>query len=310
MARPMTADETIVAMRKWRAPYRELAGWRTRGRDPEHGPFSDVHGIVIHHTGSDEGQSDDYLDFLANRGRPGLPGPLCNAATDMDGDLWLVAQGRANHAGKGSSSTLAAVSAENYDGYRVELKPGPDTVDGNAAYYGNEVRYDGGQPMTPKQYDAAIRWAAAICDHHGWSALSIIGHREHTARKNDPGHCPMNQFRSDVAALLKAGPGGSTTPSKPNIPEDDMPYTEAQLRAIAKDESAEAIEEYMKRFWTAPTGTGTAIRAQLSALVARTIDPNAIAAAVVAKLPAGGNVDQATVEAGVRAVLLDAATAD
>ncbi|HEY9416681.1 MAG TPA: N-acetylmuramoyl-L-alanine amidase [Pseudonocardia sp.] len=224
MAKPMTAVQVLAAMKLWDVPYKQWPGWTTRGRDPEHGPFSDVHGLVIHHTGSDSGQSDDYLDFLATRGRPGLPGPLCNAATDMDGDLWLIAQGRANHAGQGSNATLNHVINEDYAGFKVELKPGPDNIDGNAVYYGNEVRYDGGQPMTAKQYAAVTRWAAAICHFHGWSALSIIGHREHTGRKNDPGNCAMNEFRADVAALLKAGPPQKPAPAPitPTTPTGDL----------------------------------------------------------------------------------------
>jgi hypothetical protein len=235
VAKPMTADQTLAAMKKWNVPYREWAGWKTRGRDPEHGAFSDVYGIVIHHTGSDAGQSDDYLDFLATRGRPGLPGPLCNASTDMDGDLWLIAQGRANHAGSGSSGVFAHVKAGDYAGYVSELKPGPDNLDGNAVYYGNELRYDGGQPPTPKMYAAATRWAAAICDFHGWSALAVIGHREHTTRKSDPGNCPMNKFRADVAALLKAKP---VTPT----PTDGFTVTEAD-RVIAHIDAVQKTTE-------------------------------------------------------------------
>ena len=227
MAKPMTAAQTLAAMKKWNVPYKEFEGWETRGRDPEHGPWSDVHGMLIHHTGSDSGQGDDYLNFLFVRGRPedGIPGPLCNVATDMDGDLWLGAQGRANHAGTGSSGVFRHVVNEDYAGYVSELKPGPDDIDGNAVYYGNEVRYDGGQPMTPKQYRAAALWAAAVCDFHGWSALSIIGHREHTGRKNDPGNCPMNEFRTYVAALLKAGPPKAPTATPPK--EADMTAAEA-----------------------------------------------------------------------------------
>jgi hypothetical protein len=240
----MTADQTLAAMRKWKVPYREWAGWKTRGRDPEHGPFSDVHGIVIHHTGSDEGQSDDYLDFLATRGRPKLPGPLCNVSTDMDGDLWLIAQGRANHAGSGSSTTLAHVMAEGYNGYGTELHPGPDNTDGNAVYYGNEVRYDGGQPMTAKQYAAATRWAAAVCDFHGWSALSIIGHREHTRRKSDPGNCPMNKFRSDVAALLKAGPPKPTTPTTTAPPKGSLMATLETIQSAVDGLRSEQANRY------------------------------------------------------------------
>lgn len=213
MARPMTWQQTLTQMALWDLKVIEYPGWRDRGRDPEHGPFNNVRGVVIHHTGSDKGQGDDYLRFLAITGRAseGIPAPLCNTSTDMDGDLHLIAQGRANHAGEGSSQTGAHVLNEDYAGYSTELHPGPDDeFDGNAVYYGNEVRYDGGQPMTPKQYASAVRWAAAVCHFHGWSALSVIGHREHTRRKNDPGNCPMNKFRADVAALLKAGPPNKT----------------------------------------------------------------------------------------------------
>ena len=255
MAKPMTAVQVLAAMKLWDVPYKQWPGWTTRGRDPEHGPFSDVHGLVIHHTGSDAGQSDDYLDFLATRGRPGLPGPLCNAATDMDGDLWLIAQGRANHAGQGSNATLNHVINEDYAGFKVELKPGPDNIDGNAVYYGNEVRYDGGQVMTVKQFASAVRWAAAICDHYNWSALSVIGHREWTGRKNDPGMCSMYTFRSAVAALLKAGPtiqesqttdvGGTVART---LTDDDL----AAIGAVVKFQN----EDYGRRLWTLDTGTG------------------------------------------------------
>lgn len=263
MAKPMTKAEWVTAMTLWQVPVKYYPGWDTRGRDfviPSLA-FDDINGVVIHHTGSDAGQSDDYLKFLFVTGRPtdNIPGPLCHSAADMDGDLNMGAIGRANHAGQGSSATLGHVVAEDYAGYQNELKPGADNTDGNAHFYGCEVRYDGGQPMTPKQYQAALRWAAAICHHYGWSALSVIGHREWTTRKNDPGSCPMTKFRSDVAALLKAGPPKTTTDTG-----DDMPYTETQLRAMMQAE----IEEYMTRFWVSPTGTGTGIRKQLDAIQA------------------------------------------
>jgi len=258
MARPMTADQTIAQMKKWGVPYKEYPGWRTNGRPASAGPFDDVRGVFIHHTGSDAGQSDDYLHFLFVEGRPedGIPGPLCHVATDMDGDLHLGATGRANHAGSGSGAVLAKVSAENYLGFTAELKPGPDDTNGNGYFYGNEVRYDGGQPQTAKQYDSAVRWAAAICDFHRWSALSVIGHREWTLRKNDPGNCPMTKFRADVAARLKAGPGVTTT-GEPIV--GDIYYAHVHAKAAAL-----VLEETMRHLGMTPpnrpaeTGTGDA----------------------------------------------------
>jgi hypothetical protein len=241
----MTAAETIAAMKKWGVQYREFSGWATRKRP---GDFTDVRGIIIHHTGSDA-QSDAYLKWIFTEGRPaeGIPAPLCNVSTDMDGDLWIGAIGRANHAGRGSGAVLAKVTAESYPGYASELKPGEDNTDGNAHFYGNEVRYDGGQPMTAQQYASAVRWAAAVCDHHRWSALSVIGHREWSSRKPDPGNCAMNKFRAAVAALLKAGPPQKPAPAPtPVSPEDDM-TTPSDIVGTNSDGSAMTMGQLASR---------------------------------------------------------------
>lgn len=208
MAAPMTAAQTRAAMTKWRVQYKEYSGWTTRKRP---GSFAPV-GLVIHHTGSDSGQNSpnyDYFLFVEGRPADGIPGPLCQAACEMDGDLILGAIGRANHAGSGSASTLKTVQNGNAP-LTATVKPGADNINGNGWYYGLEVKFDGGQPMTAKQYDNAVRWAAAICDFYGWNAGHVIGHKEHSARKPDPGSTFMGKFRADVAARLKAGPGGTT----------------------------------------------------------------------------------------------------
>jgi hypothetical protein len=216
MARPMTAAQTLAALRKWKVKFQEYPGWDTRGRP---GGLTDVHGVVEHHTGGGSG-SASYLKFLFVTGRPedGIPGPLCNTATAPDGTLHLGAIGRANHAGAGSQSTMDHVIAEDYSGLSVEIKPGPDGVNGNPHYYGNEVIYLGTEPMTDAAYETAVRHAAAICDFYGWSALSVIGHREHTRRKDDPGKTPMNKFRTDLAAVLRIGPNVTFDGKTPKAP--------------------------------------------------------------------------------------------
>jgi hypothetical protein len=255
MARPMNKAEWIAAMTKWNVPVKWYPGWDTRGRP---GDFSSVNGVVIHHTGSDS-QTDAYVKWLFTEGRAseGIPAPLCHVCTDFDGDVHVGAIGRANHAGKGSSTVLSHVVAEDYKGFQSpELRPGADNTDGNAHFYGNEVRYDGGQNMTVKQFASAVRWATAICDHYGWSALSVVGHREWTTRKNDPGMCSMYTFRAAVAALLKAGP--KIAPPKTDITpggtvartltDDDL----AAIGAVVKFQN----EDYGRRLWAMDTGTG------------------------------------------------------
>lgn len=242
MARPMSKAEWTSAMTKWKVPVKYYPGWDTRGRP---GDFTSVNGIIIHHTGSDS-QSDDYLKFLFVTGRPadGIPGPLCHVSTDMDGDVWVGAAGRANHAGRGSSAILNEVITESYEGYQApELNAGTDNTDGNAHFYGNEVRFDGGQPMTDKQWNSAVLWAAAICDHYGWSGLSVIGHREWTDRKPDPGSTKMYEFRSAVKARLAAGP----TPAPPADTGDDMADVRADIVGNDSDGSPMTMAELSAR---------------------------------------------------------------
>lgn len=265
MSRPLTLTQIVAAYRKWHVPHKVYGGAGTRGRP---GGITDAIGIVEHHTGGGSA-SASYLYFLFVTGRPseGIPGPLCNEATDSGGTVHIGAVGRANHAGSGSSATRDHVRAENYSGYSSELRPGPDAINGNPIYYGNEWIYSGTRPPTAAQYRAAVLAAAARIDAHDWSALSAIAHREHSRRKGDPYGVSMAKFRSDVRSVLKAGPAATTryvatgvltttTPSIPAGEDDDMPWTEAQLRAMMQAEE----EEYAIRFWIAPSGTGTALR--------------------------------------------------
>lgn len=251
MSVAMTAAQTRAAYTKWKIKVAYYPGWETRGRPGGVAPV----GIVKHHTGGGSGSSS-YLHFLFVEGRPaeGIPGPLCNVATAPDGTLHVGAIGRANHAGTGSRTTLNHVKAEDYSGYTAELHPGPDGENGNAVYYGDEIIYTGATAPTDAAYQTSILHAAAVCDFYGWSALSVIGHREHTSRKDDPGHIAMNKFRSDLATVLRIGPSvvwtgktphapattPGTTPTPPKEVDDMAGEGPAILAALTKFIAAEA----------------------------------------------------------------------
>jgi len=196
MSRPLTASQYAAAMKKWDVPHVFRSGYANRGRPGSFTP----RGIMIHHTASSS-QSDSYLDFLFRNGRSDLPAPLCHAATSANGNVYTGALGRANHAGRGSLGVFNKVKGDKASMSWTE-KPGPDVVDGNANFYGNEVMYAGTKPMSDVQYRAVVRWCAAVCDAHGWTAGSIIGHKEWTKRKVDPGQTSMAKLRRDVQALL------------------------------------------------------------------------------------------------------------
>lgn len=268
MATALTLAQLVAAYVKWHVPHKVYAGAATRGRPGGVAPI----GIGEHHTGGGSA-SVSYLYFLFVTGRPdeGIPGPLCSEATDMGGTVHIGAVGRANHAGSGSAAVRDHVLREDYPGYASELQPGPDAINGNAIYYGNEWIYSGTRPPTAAQYRGAALAAAARCDAHDWTALSVIAHREHTRRKNDPFGIKLFAFRMEVARLLKAGPAAcaqyvatgnlavptTDAPSRPpTTGVDDMAWTEAQLRAMMQAEN----EEYAIRFWIDPSGTGYALR--------------------------------------------------
>lgn len=195
MATPLSADQKIKALRGEGVDVREYKSWRTHNRDGETGrTFGPVHGIVIHHTAGSDSLS------LCYNGTSSLPGPLCHTHLSKTGVATMVGHGRANHAGSFAANAHSAVLAES----SVHPRPtSAETIDANDCYYGIEIENlgNGKDPYPVVQYEAAVRWAAAICRSHGWSENSVIGHKEGTTRKIDPSF-DMNVFRDAVAARL------------------------------------------------------------------------------------------------------------
>lgn len=207
MSNPMTPEELLYALRRWDVKHRQIPGWRKRGRDRQTGLFfGPVYGGVVHHTGSDG--PDDNNRALIIKGRADLPGPLAQFGGNDDGVVDIISINRCNHAGGGDPRVLQAVKAESY---RVRPpKPrmhqgSPGAFDGNDVYYGIENYYSG-KKMTKELYESNIRLWAAICEHHGWGHKSIIGHREWSDWKVDPGNIDMVKYRADIRYLLRNGP--------------------------------------------------------------------------------------------------------
>ncbi|MBR7679255.1 N-acetylmuramoyl-L-alanine amidase, partial [Streptomyces daliensis] len=78
-------------------------------------------------------------------------------------------------------------------------------------FYGFEIenRGDGRDPYPTAQLDAVERLSAALCRAHGWSAASVIGHKEWTRRKIDPSFS-MPGMRDRIGARIGTAP--STPP--------------------------------------------------------------------------------------------------
>jgi len=216
MATPMTAAQLVAQLKKHGVRYAEYKNWRTHNRNHK-GAWGPVHGLMVHHTGSD---SKDQRELLY-AGLASLPGPLSHFGLAQDGTVHLIGWGRANHAGMGDDDVLAAVINET-----AIPTDNESNTDGNARFYGVEIWYSGSHKMTAAQYASLRKLAAAICDFHGWNEGSVIGHGEWgSPGKWDPGYAPgkmyaMDAVRADIAVTIKAG---APKPVKPTAPKPTPP---------------------------------------------------------------------------------------
>lgn len=244
----MTAIEWVALLDKWGIKHVERNGWASHNR-AGHGEFGDMHGIVVHHTGSHNSASSQG-DLLWN-GYASLPGPLCHAGIAPDGYVYLTGWGRTNHAGLGDSTILNHVIQEDYDASK-NLRPTKADKDGNAVFYGFEIMYDGETPMSDAQRKTIVRICAAICTHHNWNAHSVIGHGEWQPGKWDPGAhgklIDMGSFRSEVAQAIKEGP----VPKLPTRPKPPTPNPTGTVTVQAGDTLMGLAEKYLKdpKRWT------------------------------------------------------------
>lgn len=300
MSQPLTPDQMVKALQEEGLRPVPVRDWKTHNRNHK-GPFGPVHGVMIHHTVT--GQDVMQTVALCYEGHLGLPGPLCHAVGGKDGKIYLVGHGRANHAGAGDPDVLTAVVAES-----VSRPPDNEaTTDGNRYFYGIEIqnRGDGKDPYPDPQYIAAVRYAAALCRAHGWSANSVIGHKEWQPGKIDPSF-DMVAFRMAVKAQL-AKPTVSTPVPKPATPTAGAAM---QFTSLAMTDAPLTIPAGQSRvvYWDAEyqdgagdhgTGGKTIVSGEhFTGTVALKFGslPDGVKARMVHELDAGGTSDDYTVK--------------
>jgi peptidoglycan hydrolase-like protein with peptidoglycan-binding domain len=132
------------------------------------------------------------LDLLV-RGTAKLGGPLAQLGLGRDGTFYVIAAGRANHAGGGRWRGIET---------------------GNSSFIGIECENTGlANDIWPEvQLDALRRGTAAILKHVGADASMACGHKEYrlpAGEKIDP-LFSMPEFRERVAAILN---GTAATPA-------------------------------------------------------------------------------------------------
>ncbi|GLF93115.1 peptidoglycan-binding protein [Streptomyces yaizuensis] len=225
MATPLSADRLVEVLRNEGLRVVEHRSWRTHNRNHK-GPWGPVHGVMVHHTVTSGTQGSVELCY---NGHSSLPGPLCHGVIAKDGTVYLVGNGRANHAGLGDGEVLRAVIGEE----PLPVDNDADT-DGNRYFYGFECINlgNGTDPWPEAQLLAIERASAAICRAHGWSQRSVIGHLEWQPGKIDPRGFTMDAMRARIAGRLTGDSGRPAEP--PAKPPQTKPKPKPQPKPKPK----------------------------------------------------------------------------
>jgi hypothetical protein len=174
----------------------EVDGWRDRGSSD-----FNPRGSVNHHTAGSANGATPSLNLCIN-GRPDLAGPLCNVFQSRESNgqdiAYVVAAGRANHAGSGGWKGLS----------------------GNSSVYGLEIEHTGVDHFPSNRLDIAAQIHAAMftgdpaycCAHREWAPDRKIDVAEGV---ND------DDFRRRVADARQPEP----EPTPPPPPQEDGMFT-------------------------------------------------------------------------------------
>jgi len=194
----------------------EQPGWKERGKSN----FGPVKGVMCHHTAGAKNGVMPSLNVVTN-GLPSLPGPLSQLGLGRDGTYFVIAAGRANHAGGGAWQGVTS---------------------GNTSFIGIEAENCGTQddfPWPEVQMDAYRRGVAAILTKIGADAKMCCGHKEYAlprGRKPDP-LFNMDTFRAEVAAIM-----AGTAPGPTLVPAVDV-KNRPTLRRGAQGKLVKAIQK-------------------------------------------------------------------
>lgn len=230
--------DLLEALRDWGLNVVEVNGWRTRGSSS-----FNPGGAVNHHTAGARNGVLPSLRILAE-GRRDLPGPLCNVAqsrsTEYDpnlkyDDVFLVAAGRANHAGRGGWRGLV----------------------GNSSVFGLEIEHVGtnAEPFPERRLHTAYRIHRAFAEVGGYSFDKICQHKEWApGRKIDFVNTVGDHFRHGVSLQTKAGGTNSSAPPPPAPP----PPNPGQKTVWREGDRGEKVKEIQALCNKAGCSVGTA----------------------------------------------------
>jgi hypothetical protein len=195
----------------------EFKDWKKRGRPESTGGF-DPRGIILHHDASAPGPSPHEDTFIAVTGRPPkVPAPLAHCWVDTKGTWHVLASGRTNHAGEGKG--FGRIPKDS----------------GNTYAIGVETDHTKKENWFPGQLEAVKLGFAALADAMSIDPMrSICGHKEYAPdRKIDPSRTNMDDFRRDVAELMRPMRSGRGHPPPQRLPKPPTTLDLAKIIAAA-----------------------------------------------------------------------------
>lgn len=200
----------------------EQPGWTTRGR----GQMGAVRGVMCHHTAWPGDGVMPALGALPNgvKRKDGsfLAGPLAQLGLGRDGTFFVIAAGRANHAGEGSWRGITT---------------------GNSSFIGIEAQ-NSGRPddqWPDVQMDAYRRGVAALLRNIAADTDMCCGHKEYApGRKPFDPRFDMDEFRREVRSIM-AGTG-AVRPLIPAADEKNRPT----LRRGARGDEVKAVQDKLQ----------------------------------------------------------------
>lgn len=169
----------------------EAEGWKSRTYDAA-GMAGNI-GVLWHHTATASASAmttgAPTLNMCIN-GRSDLPGPLANIVFRRGGEIYVIAAGQANHAGRGSVFGTYQ-NAGNYYLIGIEMESSGTSDD-----------------WTEAQRRVAPYLAAALDKaYSNGGDYYQIGHKEYSYEgKIDPAYWDMDSFRSEINDILSSEP--------------------------------------------------------------------------------------------------------
>jgi len=164
----------------------EVPGWQNRGAGDM--DIGKVLGVLCHHTGVHSTKNMPTLHALINgraaeKNLKAIPGPLAQLGLARDGTFFIIAAGRANHAGTGM---WQGVTSANTHFIGIEAENSGDDAD----------------KWPDVQIDAYQRGVAAILKHIQQPTIFCAGHKEYAPDRKDDPSFEMVPFRAAVEKIL------------------------------------------------------------------------------------------------------------